>query len=95
MGILTKSPSVPGDIELSKAMLIYYTVTSNVCLHHNQTFYLSLTDGNGEKHTNEHCVKHDYVLCVMVKTAQISDLNVHAILVSKIVACHQHQRELV
>ena len=47
------------------------------------------------KHTNEHCVKHDYVLCVMVETAQTGDLNVHAILISIIVACHQHQGELV
>ena len=39
MGILTKSHSVAGDTELSKAMLIYYPGISNMYLHHNQTFY--------------------------------------------------------
>ena len=47
------------------------------------------------KQINEHPVVHDYGLCVMVKTSQIGDLNAHANLVSKLVACHQHQRELV
>ena len=46
------------------------------------------------KHINEHRVVHDYGLCVMVKTARDGDLDVRANLVSKLVACHQHQREL-
>ena len=41
---------------------------------------------SARKHINEHCVVHDYGLQAMVKTAY---------LVSKSVACHQHQRELV
>ena len=44
------------DIELSKAMLIHYTAMSNVCLHHNQTFYQSLTAVNGEK-------THQWTVC--------------------------------
>ena len=44
---------------------------------------------------NEHRVVHDYGLCAMVKTAQDGDFNVHTNLVSKLVACHQHQGELV
>ena len=31
----------------------------------------------------------------MVKTAQAGDLNAHANLVSKLVACHPHKKELV
>ena len=31
----------------------------------------------------------------MVKTAQAGDLNAHANLVSKLVACHEHLKELV
>ena len=34
--VLTKSPPVASDIELSKATLIYYTVTFDVRLRHNQ-----------------------------------------------------------
>ena len=49
MGVLTKSPSVAGEIELSKAVLIYYPVTSKVCLRHTQTFDRSLATVNGEK----------------------------------------------
>ena len=47
------------------------------------------------KHINEHRVVHDYGLGTMVKAAQVGDLNVNANLVYKLVACHQHQRELV
>ena len=47
------------------------------------------------EHINEHRVVHDYGLCAVVKAAQIGDLNARANLVSKLVACHQHQRELV
>ena len=47
------------------------------------------------KHINEYCVKHDYVHCMMVKTTQASDLNVHATFLSKMVVSHyQHLREL-
>ena len=35
MGVLTKTPSGGGDMEVQKAMLGYYVVTSNVCLHNS------------------------------------------------------------
>ena len=47
------------------------------------------------KHTNENCVVYDYALYVMAKTAQASDLNVHANLLSKLTGCHQLQMELI
>ena len=47
------------------------------------------------KYINEHRVVHDYGLCAMVKTAQDGDLNAHVLSLSKLVACPQHQRELV
>ena len=44
---------------------------------------------------NMHRVVHQQGLCMMVKTAQAGDLNARANLVSKVVACHPHKRELV
>ena len=45
-------------------------------------FYSGLTMVNAEKTHQWHCEVHDYVLYTMVKTAQISDLNVHVNLIS-------------
>ena len=49
----------------------------------------------GKIHINKHCVKHDYVLSVIFKTAQVHGLNVHANFISKLFPCHQHLREFV
>ena len=35
LGILMKTPSSGGDMEIQKAMLFYYAVTSTVCLCHS------------------------------------------------------------
>ena len=47
------------------------------------------------EHISGHCVKHDYVLYVMGKTAHFLYFNIHAYFVSNIILCHQHYRELV
>ena len=98
IGVLTKSSSAAGDVELSlsKDMLIYYLGTTNVCLRHSWDFLFQFNrDKWWEKNINEHWMEHDYALYTMVKTAQFGDLNIHANLVSKLVACHQHQKEFV
>ena len=46
------------------------------------------------KDIDEHRVVLDCGIYVMVKTARAEDLKVRANLVSKLVACHQHQWEL-
>ena len=35
LGVLTKTPSGGGDMEIQKACPIYYVVTSSACLRHN------------------------------------------------------------
>ena len=47
------------------------------------------------KYTNERCEEHDYATYAIIKPAQVGDINVNAYPVSRIVAYHQHQRELV
>ena len=47
------------------------------------------------KHINEHRVVHDYWLYAMVKTIGVGNLDAGANFVSKLVACYQHQMELV
>ena len=64
-------------------MCVYFTIR-----------FCSLPAVDSEKHTNKHYVEHDYVLCPNVKTVQVGDLNFPAILIFKIVACHQHQGKL-
>ena len=44
-GILTKTPSGAGDMEIQKAVLFYYVMTSNVCLHHIKDFSLWFNPG--------------------------------------------------
>ena len=46
------------------------------------------------KHINGYRVVRDFGLYAVVKTAQAGDLDARADFVSKLVACHQHQREL-
>ena len=82
-------------MEVHKDMLFYYVMTSNVCLRRSCTCYHGLTAVNVEKHISEHRVVHDFGLCAMVKTAQAGDLNARANVVSELVACQQHQRELL
>ena len=49
LGVLMKTPSGGGDMEVHKAMLFYYVVTPNVCLYHSLTLYCGLTAVNDEK----------------------------------------------
>ena len=76
--VLTRSSYIAGDIELSKAVLIYYAVISDICLRHSQIFIVAKPWYNVRKHTNEHYMKHDYVLCAMIKTTRVGDLNTRA-----------------
>ena len=48
-----------------------------------------------KKHINEHFVVRDYGLCAMVKAAQACGLEVRADLLSKLVAYHQQQKDVV
>ena len=66
-----------------------------VCLWQNYTLFGVWLQLLARKHINENCLLRDYRLCVMVQTAQVDDLNAHVNIVSKLVACPQHQKELV
>ena len=90
MGILTKSPLIADDIEQSKTMIIYYPLMFNMCLRHNQINYGELWEN-----TSMNLGEHDLMLCAMVKTTLIGDLNSKGNLVSKISVCHKHQKKFV
>ena len=47
--ILAKTPSGGSDMEVSKAMLFYYVILSNIYLGHSSTCYCDLTTVNGKK----------------------------------------------
>ena len=55
-GRWNENTSGGGDMEIQKAVLFHYAVTSNVSLRHNETFYCGLTAVNGEK-------KHHWKSC--------------------------------
>ena len=78
--VVSKTPSGGGDMEVHKAMLIYYVVTSNVCLRHSllSLFIVVWQRYMARKHTNEHRVIYDYGFYAMVKTTQAGVLKVSA-----------------
>ena len=64
--------------------------TSNSHLRQGWVYSCELTAGNGGKHGDGHCVKHDYIEEAMVKTQQVGKLNGHANSQPIMVVYHQH-----
>ena len=90
------SPSGGGDMEIQKACLIYNVVTSSVCLRHNYTFHCGLTAVIGEKiHQWTSCGTWLWSLRDGQNSAGWWLKCPYLNSISKLVACHQHQRELV
>ena len=91
LGILTKTLSGDGDMVIHKAML-FYLLWRLTCAYVTVGLAIVVWPRYiAKKHINAHRVVHYYGLCMMVKAAQPGCANV----VSKLVACHQPQRELV